>query len=561
MEHNIKSFISNFIDNENIQSETLDKDELMSLTLYFVFQKKYFKNNFDTMYLRSNYEGKIRLVTPAHNNVKGTNNRDVEKLTCAIKDDDEGSYEGIYFFEKPEFDESYFYDMSDEEIEAWEEPVFKEDKKYLKDKTIKNIFSVFNTIKRCESGKELKNEIEELIKNNRDAIFDFYNHMEKITKGMDNKIFKYLESNVKIENLESEKHLYILPYCKKKGIQFFKSLKNEEFDYSFEKEKVVKEFEKEIKSFRRLSPIVKDNHQHLAKIMTAVNNKYSELDMDIDRKEIEALDFYYFEVPANIQEPYSDKISVPKEKQLHNSDMFKSLDLNQSTFVDFVLENPFEINKKDLRSNAYQGMVYINKDTLSNPRHEQEHDYSYIVAKTKRNETAGVICITKRKESNKVYKIGEISIKNNFRNKGLATVFYKKIAEFCIENGIVLTNRIYSKDGEKYLPNMKQKIKEANPDFLLIDRNLGNVYDDIESTQLIENYHKRVLKIISDKDRCKGFNFQAAKSGYHKGFNLIKEEMSGAFASYENIAKAIEVFENEYERTESKQLKRKKLKL
>lgn len=556
MSHNIKKFISNTIDEKDIISEKLNKEELISLALYFVYKKEYFQNSFDTMYIRSNYEGEIRLVSAEHNDVKGASRRNIGTLVCSVNDDRDDAINDMYFFERPEYDEYFFMDMTDEEVESWVEPTLKNDIKYLNDKTIKNILSFVDLFDKSQNSNDLISKIENTSKNNPDIIFDFYIHMSSITR-KGSPLFDFLNNNVKLEELRSDKHQYLLPFSKKKGIQFFKFGSKENFDFIEEKNKIMKDFKQKIKEIKRLSPVIKDNKKALSEIMNSVNDRYPDLDLSLGGSKAEDLDYFYFEVPADKQTEH-EKIAIPKSEQLHHSDMFKEHDLNISSFFDFVLENPFEINRENLFSNALQGLVYINKETLQTNRSGENMDYSFIVAKTKRNETAGVISLAKYKDSNKVYKISDISIKNNFRNKGVASHLYKKIAEFCIFNELVLTNKIYSKEGEQYLPKMKQKIKDNNPDFMLIDRNLSGVYDEIESTKLFEEYHKRVLRHISEKDRKNGFDFKAAVSAYHKGFNKIKDEMVGVFANYEDMSKAFNEFETEYDKLENKNKKNKK---
>ena len=208
--------------------------------------------------------------------------------------------------------------------------------------------------------------------------------------------------------------------------------------------------------------MLKNNKEELTQIMKAVNDEYPELDAPLGGIKAKDLDYFYFEVPADKQTEH-EKVAISKKEQLNNSDMFKEHNLESSSFYDFVLDNPFDINRENLYSNALQGLVYINRETLQTNRSGENMDYSFIVAKTKRNETAGVISIAKYKDSNKVYKISDISIKNNFRNKGIASHLYQKLAEFCISNNLILTNKIYSKEGELYLPKMKQRVKEKKP--------------------------------------------------------------------------------------------------
>ena len=241
---------------KKIISEKLNKEELISLALYFVYKKEYFQNSFDTMYIRSNYNGEIRLVSAEHNDVKGASNRNIDTLVCSTNDNRDESLNDMYFFERPEYDEYFFMDMTNKEIENWIEPKLKDDVKFLNDKTIKNIISFADIFKKIDNSNELISNLEATHKNNPDIIFDFYIHMNSLTR-KENRLFDFLNNNVKLGELRSDKHQYQLPFSKKKGIQFFKFGSKEDFDFYEEKNQFIKEFKKEIQKIKRLSPIVK----------------------------------------------------------------------------------------------------------------------------------------------------------------------------------------------------------------------------------------------------------------------------------------------------------------
>lgn len=551
MSKNIKEFLSKFIDSSNVELNGIKKEELISLSLYFVYKKKYFNKMFDSMYIRTNYNDEMRLVTPTHNNVKGVSNSTISKLVCAPLNDERKEQEEAYFFERPSFDEYFFEDMSDEEIDNWVEPTLKDDKIYLDDRTIKNILSFHKIIKSSKNSSDLKNEIESLHMKNPDAVFDFYSHLNTVVSH-DNPIFDYLNNHLKLEKLESKKHHYKLPYMKKKGISFFKFGSNADFNFEEAKEGYLKKFKKEISNIKRLQNIVDKHKKSLSKIINKVNDYYPELNESISKEDVKNLDFYAFEAKAAEQTEF---VRTATLNPVHDLSMFKKHDLNKTSFYDFVFENPFDINSQNSNSNAYQGMVYVSKEIYSKKIYSTKEttDYVYIVAKTKHNETAGVICLSKKDDVKNVYKINEISIKNNFRNKGLATEIYSKVADFCIKNDLILSNNTYSHEGDKYLPKMVQKLREEKPDFMSIDSNLSNIYDNNDKTMVVEYYNKNILNFLSQN---KDFNYKTFKESYRKGYTEIVDRDDQDSYERDDANFAFKTFSDNYETQMKKQTKK-----
>ena len=90
---------------------------------------------------------------------------------------------------------------------------------------------------------------------------------------------------------------------------------------------------------------------------------------------------------------------------------------------------------------------------------------------------------------------------------------------------------------------------------MLLDCNLSGVYESHELNKTFEEYNKRVLNHINQKDRVNDLDSKAMISAYNNGFDKIKNEMIDSFASYEDISKVFNEFETEYDKLELKNKK------
>lgn len=145
---------------------------------------------------------------------------------------------------------------------------------------------------------------------------------------------------------------------------------------------------------------------------------------------------------------------------------------NRYQYKDDVL--CFILNKKNDISNSmpnkFFGLDFLNEGIV-----EADRNNSFYILARANNETVGFFSFRSAKGNSKsLFKnIDYICIKDNYRGLGLAETFYDKAISILQENGNILANSCYTKQGEEKLPRLKQKVREKYPNFLMIDTALG----------------------------------------------------------------------------------------
>ena len=165
-------------------------------------------------------------------------------------------------------------------------------------------------------------------------------------------------------------------------------------------------------------------------------------------------------------------------------------------------------------------MIYVKENEL---KASSDYDQCFIVAKNKEKETVGLLKINKLKSQNKCYNISEISIKHNYRNIGLAKMFYEKLAELSIKNELIIFNRRYSKEGKKYLPKMKQSVCDKHSEFMLINTDYGEVYENEKLNEDIKMFNIFIEQDIKNLDQKKTISLKKIKLIYNESIKRIKK--------------------------------------
>jgi len=195
------------------------------------------------------------------------------------------------------------------------------------------------------------------------------------------------------------------------------------------------------------------------------------------------ISFTYFETKA-IRQGENKQFRLEQDFAI-NPETLKSHGIKKSSLYDIPLNKNdayqyrddvlhFILDKKNdisnSLSNRFYGLDFLNENIV-----EANRNNSFYILARANNETVGFFSFRSAKEDSKsLFKnIDYVCIKDNYRGLGLAETFYDKAISILQENGNILANSCYTKQGAEKLPRLKQKIKEKYPDFLMIDTEIG----------------------------------------------------------------------------------------
>ncbi len=198
---------------------------------------------------------------------------------------------------------------------------------------------------------------------------------------------------------------------------------------------------------------------------------------------ISDISFTYFETKA-ISQGESKQFRLESDFAI-SPEILKAHEITKSSIYDIPLnkDDPYQYRDAALHSildkkndisnslnNKFFGLDFLNEDIV-----EANRNNSFYILARANNETVGFFSFRSAKQDSKsLFKnIDYICIKDNYRGLGLAETFYDKAISILQENGNILANSCYTKQGKEKLPRLKQKMREKYPDFLMIDTELG----------------------------------------------------------------------------------------
>lgn len=261
-----------------------------------------------------------------------------------------------------------------------------------------------------------------------------------------------------------------------------------------EKTKIIKRGISKLKNIENMFSLYKDQLSFIE------DNIYENKPFLKEQPDINKVEFFYFELKSGeYRNPDIETNNDIKEDVLNKHNIRMT---NLKSYED--AEN-FFLNKENDLSNyfepKYYGLDYVNEQALQ----VGDKNRSYIVAKYD-NETVGYFSFSSSANNNEstIKKINNICVKNNFRGMGLAKILYDKVAKVFIDSNKILYNSMYSEQGKYKLPDLKTKIREQNPEFLMFDTDIGNVSEGKEKIfNTIKNFNIDFLIDLSEAERMK----------------------------------------------------------
>lgn len=237
------------------------------------------------------------------------------------------------------------------------------------------------------------------------------------------------------------------------------------------------------KAKEQFSDISEYYHQYDKKLSTVIDFIKEQRPFLFKVPSISDISFTYFETKA---------ISQGEAKQFRlESDLailpeiLASHKITKSSIYDIPLnkDDPYQyrdaalhyvLDKKNDISNSLNNKFY-GLDFLNEHIVEANRNNSFYILARANNETVGFFSFRSAKEDSKsLFKnIDYVCIKDNYRGLGLAETFYDKAISILQENGNILVNSCYTRQGAEKLPRLKQKMRGKYPDFLMIDTELG----------------------------------------------------------------------------------------
>lgn len=237
------------------------------------------------------------------------------------------------------------------------------------------------------------------------------------------------------------------------------------------------------KAQEQFSDISEYYHKHDKKLSTIIDFIKEQRPFLFKAPSISDISFTYFETKA-ISQGESKQFRLESDFAI-SPEILKAHEITKSSIYDIPLnrDDPYQyrdaalhyvLDKKNDISNSlnnkFFGLDFLNENIV-----EANRNNSFYILARANNETVGFFSFRSAKEDSKsLFKnIDYICIKDNYRGLGLAEAFYDKAISILQENGNILANSCYTRQGAEKLPRLKQKMREKYPDFLMIDTELG----------------------------------------------------------------------------------------
>jgi len=159
-----------------------------------------------------------------------------------------------------------------------------------------------------------------------------------------------------------------------------------------------------------------------------------------------------------------------------------------------------------------QGLYFLNNEGINN---YSQHNKTFILMKDN-NQIVGEISIVNK--NNNISEILSVCIGSSHKQKGLLRQLYQKLAEYAIENNIILFSQVYSQEGKTYIPKVKNDIIRNNPNLIFLRcENLGNSNEQKLESSLNQKLYEYINNINQPIDLPK-FNRH-----YKKALSSINE--------------------------------------
>lgn len=519
----LRDDIDNIIKKNNFKFENISKTNLITLCLSEIFQKKYFNNSYKNSFIVRDPENNLWLTTGNMNDL--------------------GTY-GI-----PNIISSPHKDLDFDSQFVWSD---KNEILINKDNflVIKNIYQAF------KNGKNLNdtvNKIQKICDSDNESIFIFESYLKNYLSF--NELYEKTIENLKLKNNSSKNYKNLIRtvnHPEKKFNFMFKKIKNLD-NFDILKDSLIDILNKELKYFKNIEPLLSINEKYISAIIKEIDTIHPELNFNPVNKELE---FYLIESPVqstsyNTPELYyiNNERETIKNKNSLNS---KNSELN---FKNFIYENTFSFSQYNQSNvNKIEGLEYITDDLL---KRNMYSDNLFLIAKTNKNETVGVISLSKDNEFEKSLKIVGICVKNSYRNQHVAKDLYRKLAEISIDNNLIIYSGSYTQKGRSRLPKIKMEVMMEYPKFMMLDDNLYGTIKDEKKCHALELLNRSIKEHTKKMEFAKKLNMDKINKGYMEAKNkILNFKMREEISSLDIKNEAYEIFNSSQKEKNNKKNKR-----
>lgn len=501
---NLKKLIVNTVE-DNFPSLTDKKKDLLSHLVFInILSNEFYDNRYYTASLVSMKKGLSGIHTNEYNNIS---NHIIYPCVHNIKD--EYDYPD-YDFSLDDIKKNYIFSDVYKIIETLQDITFYSN----------NVFEYVESLKK-----------EQLSNPDFIPVLDSYSYL---INGFDklflNNGIKHLMKMDKVQSDLCKNEVYLTPsYDYKKDIENLSDLINKE--WLDNKDKALRELDTCFSKTDTIENFTNKNKNAVSKIL----EKIYEIKPFLNQKaKDQTVEYFYFETSKgkeyqdfSIERDTCFSVELLNDLNIKLAPFYNNIDDEdlQEHVIAYFLEQENELTS--YFKNRFYGLDYLNDYNLKTNLHNQ----SYIIAKCN-NETVGFISFDSLENNNKsvLKDISYVCIKDNFRGLGIVNNFYDKIAKIFIANNNILSNSMYSEQGKYKLPKLKQRIREQNPDFLMIDT-AYEIYVDEEfqdNKQLIsfiQDFNTSFIRNLKNNDaNINPQNVPAIKNIYKQALHKIYDD-------------------------------------
>ncbi len=482
MEH-IRDFIGEIIDSNQLSTNEVERNNLITQSLYLFFKNRYFNETYSNILILEDEEKNMFLSTG-----KMDSNEKSFLITSASKNED---YESQFV----ELDKCV---------------------KILDATWIDKIKKVYNAFK-LPSTKKTIAALKKIGELDDDSLFIFESVYSESLHWEASDYYYNIMEQVELNNTYSEKFNIQLP-CKENGKISISKSNNKNIS-----KEIKIDFLKQVKNIKiqNLQNKCSVNKNALIKINQLIQKK---LPFIVNPERVDELDFYFIKMnSANNNVYYSNEMFKPIINQniIKNGGLFKEYypENKDIQFNDFLQASPFLFSPYNQnRSTFLTGLDYLADELL---RPNSRDNAFFLVAKNKQNETVGTLSLYQSKSLKHMMKISGINIKKNVRGQGVAKKLYQKLSEVAALNEFIVFNSSYTQDGKLKLPKMKLEIASQNKNFFLLDGNCAEAFDDVKTGTLYNKYQTAIIDKLSTLELEQSFNYKKHLHAYQAGRDVI----------------------------------------
>lgn len=301
------------------------------------------------------------------------------------------------------------------------------------------------------------------------------------------------------------------------------------------------------KGYKKLSNIQKYEKKYNKKIKSIIEYISQEKVFLFKPVNIQDVSFHYYEISNNNEDAgwnEGKKFFLKQDLEFdehilnkHGIDKSEIYKIDFNNTIDYQemknLIRPYIINYDNELNNSFKGAFY-GLDYIDSAIKGNICERSYIIAKY-HNETVGMISFRSEENINQsvVKNIEYVCVKDSFRGTGLASVLYQKLANIFIDNNKILINSMYSKQGSIKLPRLKEEIRNKNPSFLFIDKDIGKNQDNQDFNRIfLREFNNYFIDKILYIERKKEFHLNDCVSFLN---NFYRTTVEQAKSDFDNI--------------------------